>query len=124
MNDPEVNMLDALVTTDLIAHRKALEAAGTAIRLVVRIPAPLKPIADQVIRSASSVPANLAEGQGRSGRDRAQYWRIAYGSAKEVDSHLRLLAAAGAIDPSETAVALEGFDEVRAMTWRLLNPKP
>ena len=124
MNDPELNMLDVLVTADLIAHRKALEAAGTAIRLVVRIPAPLKPIADQVIRSASSVPANLAEGQGRSGRDRAQYWRIAYGSAKEVDSHLRLLAAAGAIDPSETAVALEGFDEVRAMTWRLLNPKP
>ncbi len=124
MNDPEVNMPDVLATSDLIAHRKALEAAGKAIKLVVRIPAPLKPIADQVIRSASSVPANLAEGQGRSGRDRAQYWRIAYGSAKEVDSHLRLLAAAGAIDPSETAVVLDGFDEVRAMTWRLLNPKP
>ncbi len=124
MNDPEVIMPDVLATSDLIAHRKALEAAGTAIRLVLRAPAPLKPIADQAIRSASSVPANLAEGQGRSGRDRAQYWRIAYGSAKEVDSHLRLLAAAGAIDPSETAVALESFDEVRAMTWRLLNPKP
>ncbi len=124
MNDPEVTMSDALATGNLIAHRKALEAAGAAIKLVVRIPAPLKPIADQVIRSASSVPANLAEGQGRSGRDRAQYWRIAYASAKEVDSHLRLLAAAGAVDPSETAVALDGFDEVRAMTWRLLNPNP
>ncbi len=122
MNDPEVNMPDVLATSDLIAHRKALDAAGAAIKLVMRIPAPLKSIADQVIRSASSVPANLAEGQGRSGRDRAQYWRIAYGSAKEVDSHLRLLAAAGAVDPSETATALESFDEVRAMTWRLLNP--
>ena len=70
------------------------------------------------------MPAKEAEGQGRSGRDRAQYWRIAYGSAKEVDSHLRLLAAAGVIEPCATAVALEGFDEVRAMTWRLLNPKP
>ncbi len=124
MNDPEVTMPNILATSDLIAHRKALEAAGTAIKLVLRVPAPLKPIADQVIRSASSVPANLAEGQGRSGRDRAQYWRIAYGSAKEVDSHLRLLAAAGAVDPSETAVALDGFDQVRAMTWRLLNPRP
>jgi four helix bundle protein len=122
MNDPEVNMPDVLATSDLIAHRKALDAAGAAIKLVMRIPAPLKSIADQVIRSASSVPANLAEGQGRSGRDRAQYWRIAYGSAKEVDSHLRLLAAAGAVDPSETATALESSDEVRAMTWRLLNP--
>jgi four helix bundle protein len=124
MNDPEVNMPDVLASTDLIAHRKALQAAGTAINLVLRVPAPLKSIADQVIRSASSVPANLAEGQARSGRDRAQFWRIAYGSAKEVDSHLRLLAAARAVDRSETTVALDRFDEVRAMTWRLLNPRP
>ncbi len=117
-------MPEVLATTDLIAHSKALQAAGSAIRLVLRIPAPFKPIADQVIRSASSVPANLAEGQGRSGRDRAQLWRIAYGSAKEVDTHLRLLAAAGAVDRSEAAIALDGFDEVRAMTWRLLNPRP
>jgi hypothetical protein len=83
MNDPEVAMLDALTTTDLVAHLKALEAAGTAIKLVIRVPTPLKSIADQVIRSASSVPANLAEGQGRSGRDRQHFWRIAYASAKE-----------------------------------------
>ncbi len=47
--------------TNLVAHSKALEAAGIAIKLVMRVPAPLKSIADQVIRSASSVPANLAE---------------------------------------------------------------
>jgi four helix bundle protein len=123
MNDPEVTMSSPLSNTGLIAHRKALEAAGTAIKLVVRVPSPLKPITDQVIRSASSVPANLAEGHGRSGRDRSHFWRIAYASAKEVDSHLRLLAATGAVDPSATQAALDGFDEVRAMTWRLLNPK-
>jgi len=83
MNDPEVTMLDAPSTTGLIAHRKALEAAGAAIKLVVRLPTPLKPITDQVIRSASSVPANLAEGHGRSGRDRLQFWRIAYASANK-----------------------------------------
>ena len=55
MNDPEVTMSDPLANTGLIAHRKALAAAGTAIRLVIRVPAPLKPIADQVIRSASAV---------------------------------------------------------------------
>ena len=98
-------------------------SGSLSISGVLRIPAPLKPIADQVIRSASSVAANLAEGQGRSGRDRAQFWRIAYGSAKEVDTHLRLLAASGAIDPSEAAIALDGFDQLRAMTWRLLYPK-
>ena len=123
MNNTEENMSNALPTNTLIAHSKALEAAGIAIALVTRVPAPLKSIADQVIRSASSVPANLTEGHGRFGRDRIHHWRIAYGSAKEVDTHLRLLAQAGAIDKIRTNTALDLFDQVRAMTWRLLNPK-
>ncbi len=122
MNDPEVTMLNAVDRPGLVAHRYALEAAGAAIKLVMRLPAPLKPICDQVIRSASSVPANLAEGHGRFGRDRQHLWRIAYASAKEVDSHLRLLAATGAISRSAANSALDRFDRVRAMTWRLLHP--
>jgi four helix bundle protein len=123
MNDPEVTMSNVLTNNNLIAHDKALEAAGVAITLAMRVPAPVKSIADQIIRSASSVPANLAEGHGRSGRDRLHFWRIAYASAKEIDSHLRLLASTGMIDKSRADSALEGFDEVRAMTWRLLNPR-
>jgi len=121
MNDPEVTMSKALSNNNLIAQEKALEAAGIAITLVMRVPAPPKSIADQVIRSASSVSANLAEGHGRTGRDRLHFWRIAYASAKEVDSHLRLLVKAGAINGVTAERALETFDEVRAMTWRLLN---
>ena len=117
-------MSNILTNTYLIVHEKALEAAGAAITLAMRVPAPLKSIADQVIRSASSVPANLAEGHGRTGRDRLHFWRIAYASAKEVDSHLRLLAHAGVVNRVEADRALEIFDEVRAMTWRLLNPRP
>ncbi len=123
MNDPEVTMSNALANTNLIAHEKALQAAGDAISLVLRVPAPLKSIADQVIRSASSVPANLAEGHGRSGRDRVHFWRIAYASAKEVDSHLRLLNRAGVINTGKAEKVLETLDQVRAMTWRLINPK-
>jgi len=123
MNDPEVIMLDALPGNTLIVHRKALEAAGMALALVVRVPAPLRSLADQVIRSASSVPSNLSEGHGRSGRDRYHHWRIAYASAKEVDSHLRLLSEAGAVDITRACSAMRLFDEVRAMTWRLLHPR-
>jgi len=124
MNDPEVTMNNALPKNNLIATEKAIKAAATAISLVKRVPAPLKAIADQVVRSASSVPANLAEGHGRSGRDRLHHWRIAYGSAKEVDTHLRLLIGVGALESAGAAKSLSLFDEVRAMTWRLLNPKP
>jgi four helix bundle protein len=123
MNDPEVTMSHAQTTASRIAHEKALEAAGNAIALVTRVPAPLKPIGDQVIRSASSVPANLAEGHGRTGRDRIHFWRIAYASAKEVESHLRLLAMTKVIDGERADKTLSVFDEVQAMTWRLINRK-
>ena len=116
-------MNNTLPKNNLIATEKAIEAAAAAISLVPRVPAPLKTIADQVVRSASSVPANLAEGHGRSGRDRLHHWRIACGSAKEVDTHLRLLAGAHAIDLSQAETAIRLFDEVRAITWCLLHPK-
>ena len=105
------------------ARTTAITAAGIAISLVTRVPAPLKSIADQVIRSASSVPANIAEGAGRSGRHRLHHYRIAYGSAKEVDIHLRLLVGAGAVTASSAEDAVHLFDDVRAITWRLLHPK-
>ena len=124
MNDPEVIMPSALPPSHLAAHRKALAAAGLAIRLVMRLPAPLRSLADQVVRAASSVPANLAEGHGRFGKDRAYPWRVAYGSAKEIDTHLRLRVEVGAVDRARAASAIRLFDEVRAMTWRLLHPKP
>jgi four helix bundle protein len=122
MNNPEVTMHEQPPRFDVL--EKATTAAGIAISLVMRVPAPLKPLADQVIRSASSVPANIAEGAGRSGRDRLHHWRIAYGSAKEVDTHLRLLVGTGALEASQVESSLDLFDDVRAMTWRLLHPKP
>jgi len=109
-------------TSNFITLSKAEEAAGIAISAVLNVPSPLRSLADQVVRSASSVPANLAEGAGRTGKDRAYHWKVAYGSAKEVDSHLRLLIGAGAVNATRTKQALALFDEVRAMTWRLLHP--
>ncbi len=106
----------------LLALELALEAAGNAIGLVSKLPPRLRSLGDQVVRAASSVPANLVEGAGRTGRDRFHHWRIAYGSALEVDSHLRLLLAAGAIDPERARSSIELFDRVRALTWRLIHP--
>ena len=123
MNTQEDTMHEDRPTTTFIAHSKAVKAAGIALSIALRVPAPLKSLAEQVIRSASSVPANLSEGAGRSGRDRIHHWRIAYASAKEVDTHLQLLIGAGAVNASQTETALQLFDDVRALTWRLLHPR-
>ena len=119
---PPTPLAGAACGSVLDVHAVAIEAAGAAIGLVLKIPAPLKPIADQIVRSAGSVPANIAEGHGRTGRDRTHHWRIAYASAKEVDAHLKLLLFTGAIGTSNAEHALQLFDRVRAMTWRLLHP--
>ena len=103
------------------ALAKALQAAGIAISLAAAVRAPLRSLADQVVRAAASVPANIAEGEGRSGRDRAYHWRVAYGSAKELDVHLRLLLAAGSVDVGRARQALALLDEVRAMLWRMID---
>jgi four helix bundle protein len=123
MNNPEVTMHNSLPNNKLIAYSKAIEAAGLTLSLVRRVPAPFRSLADQAIRAASSVPANLSEGQGRFGRDRLHYWRIAYGSAMEVDTFLRLLSRAGVIDTQRAEEAVQLFDQVRALTWRLIHPK-
>ena len=102
---------------------KALQAAGLAIVLVMSVRAPLRSLADQVVRAAASVPANIAEGQGRAGKDRLYHWRVAYGSAKELEVHLTLLVEAGAVDRRQGAQALAPLDEVRAMLWRMVHPR-
>ena len=73
--------------------------------------------------TAASVPANLAEGEGRCGQDRLYHWRVAYGSAKELAVHLTLLADAGAIDRQGAERVLALLDEVRAMVWRMTHPR-
>ncbi len=107
----------------LHAHALAVETAGAVLRLVSTVPSTVKFLADQVRRAACSVPLNLAEGHGRSGGDRTYHYRVAYGSAKEAGSALELLAAGGYVDGVAAARAAELLDRVRAMTWRLMQPR-
>ena len=114
---------DTQKSQTLDAHKVALQAAAAILRLAGNTPAMAKAVAEQLVRSATSVPANLAEGAGRSGRDRSYHWRIAYGSLLESRSHLELLQLAGAVEVESADEALELLDRVGAMTWRLLHPR-
>ena len=123
MNTTEVTMKQHRQPSKrrLEAHALALQAVGIIVPLAGKTPTPMKSVADQLIRASSSVALNLAEGNGRVGRDRIHHWRIAYGSALETSTALQILVAASYF-PAETAAKAEALlDRVRAMTWRLIH---
>ena len=110
-----------VANSKLVAVEVAVDAAASAIQLVARLPVAYRPIGDQVVRSASSIALNLAEGEGLTGKSRQHHWRIAYGSAKETSAALELLLRIGCIDEERAAVALDQLDHTRAMTWKLMG---
>ena len=78
-------------------------------------------LVDQAIRASSSVPLNLSESDGRTGKDRRHLRRVAYASAKETKTALGMLADVEAIDRHKAESAIELMDRVCAMTWKLIG---
>ena len=78
-------------------------------------------LSDQAIRASSSVPLNLSESDGRTGKDRRHLRRVAYASAKETKTALGMLADVEAIDRHRAESAIALMDRVCAMTWRLIG---
>ena len=103
-----------------VAHELALQAAGMVFELVGKVPSSCTDLADQARRAAASVPLNLSEGAGRTGRARLNHYRIAYGSAREARTAVRLLIEVRAVDPRQGLEAAEVLDRVGAMCWRLI----
>ena len=76
-------------------------------------------LVDQLTRAIESVALNLAEGAGRAGRDKAFHYNVAYGSAGEAGTAIRLLAAYNALPDGRAVRLLARIDQVRAVCWRL-----
>lgn len=70
-------------------------------------------IKDQMSRASLSIALNLNESKGRIGKDRLHFFRIAYGSCREVQTCLQIL---------ESRVFAKA-DQLGAMIYRLMqNP--
>lgn len=61
----------------------------------VDVPVYRKHLRDQLVRAADSVVLNIAEGSGQRGDARRNFYRIALGSAAEVNAAIGLLRAPG-----------------------------
>ena len=74
---------------------------------------------DQLDRASTSVPLNIAEGNGKfSARDRRRFLEIAEGSALKCAAALDILAIKGVITP---AMLREGKDQVEAIVSMLVG---
>ena len=79
-------------------------------------------LADQMRRAASSVYANLSEGEGKAGRaERVRFFEIAWGSLRELESHLALALAVGLIAPARIPALRAGCRHVGRMLHALLR---
>jgi four helix bundle protein len=97
----------------------AVQAAESLAPLIRRVAARSRSAADQLERATWSIGSNIDEGRGAIGKQQLHYYRVAYGSAREVGTQLRLAVAFGWLDDLGEAPAL--LDRVRAMLWRLTH---
>ena len=81
-------------------------------------------LADQILRAATSVSLNLAEGQRSAKGNRGTHYAIAHGSANEVKAGIRLAIALGIIEEAAAHASLRVLDRQLALLWRLNHPSP
>ena len=104
---------------DLIVWQKAINLAEAVYSLTRHFPKEeIYGITNQIRRCAVSIPANIAEGQGRrSKKEFQQFLGHARGSLLELDTHLELALRFGYINSESYQKVLPQIQEV----GRLVN---
>ena len=103
-----------------------------ALELALALIASLRPVVDKIRRrspklakqieeAASSVAANLGEGNRRRGKDRVHFFLISAGSTDETRCHLRVALAWRWVTEADIAEPLSLCDRELAMLWKLTN---
>ncbi|MGC4052444.1 MAG: four helix bundle protein [Paludibaculum sp.] len=79
-------------------------------------------LTSQLRRASASIPANLAEGCGRTGdAELARFCSIALGSASEVEYHLLLAKDLNMLTPKDFEVLTNRTTEVKRMLTSLIQ---
>ncbi|MGH7655115.1 MAG: four helix bundle protein [Gemmatimonadaceae bacterium] len=108
---------------NLSVWRKAHELATRVHLLSAKIPrATNADMISQIRRAALSIPANIAEGCGRSSnRDFARFLQISFGSATELEYHLEFAAAIELISNKDFEDRRAEIIQVRRMLTGLIR---
>ena len=100
-----------------------MELAEEVYRLTELLPTTEKyGLSSQLQRASASIPANIAEGYGRSHRgDYLRHLSIARGSLMEVETHLILAVRVKKLDREEAIRAWELAQEVGKMLTQMIR---
>ena len=121
---PKVGMTNTTNPTaarPFVAFEIALQVIASLKPIVVVIRRENGELARQIVASASSVAANLAEGSGREGADRRRFYRIAAGSAQETRAHVRVALTWGWVEAKDVERTVALLDRQVAVLWRLTH---
>jgi four helix bundle protein len=105
--------------TDLIVWQKGMDFVEAVYKRTSQFPREdIYGLTSQLRRAAVSIPANIAEGQGRrSSRDFRRFLAIAYGSLREAETHILIAERLNYLAASEK----KSLMAVTAEIGRLLN---
>ena len=82
-------------------------------------------VSSQLRRAMISVPANIAEGCGKSSRkETLRYFQIAAGSATEVENHLLLAGEFGYVSMQTRDELIERLKSIQRMLFKLMKNLP
>ncbi len=97
--------------------------AETACRAAMGAPTSWRfPLADQMIRAAISVPANIAEGYGRNSTGAyLQFLKVARGSLLELETHVLLAQRIEAFEGDKAAAIPQQLERVGKMLNALIK---
>jgi four helix bundle protein len=111
---------------ELLVWQKAMDLAEECYRLSGRLPkSETYGLISQIQRAAVSVPANIAEGYGRSHiGDYRHHISIANGSRNELETHLLLAVRLRYHSEEEIRTAMALAAEGGRMLWSMLQKLP
>jgi four helix bundle protein len=104
----------------LDVYRVALDFVCWSFELCTRLSGANRHAREQLLRSAQSIPQNIAEGNGkRSLADRQRFFEFARGSALESAASLDILLTCQAISADEAAVGKRLLHRIVSMLTRM-----
>ncbi len=116
---------------DLVVWQKGVDLACDVYRLTRLMPKEEAfRLSGQIIRASSSIPANLAEGNGRATRrDYAHFVSIARGSAAELETFLIIIGKLELAPPDRVRELMSRTEEIGRMLTGLhgklaASPRP